>query len=354
MTEKTGVDTGSEQLSGSETLRMKAVNYITKLSGLLERKPRLFAQIRHEEERFQRIISTLENHLRNIPTLELVALTANNKPLQLFLIQTVFLRTEDRLYRANSDRKDPRACWSDKYMSLVGSLDGRSILTNVKNHKGDPVRTKLDPHYKAAEAAEVLSIHGEFLDSKENKPLLEVVAEIADVVYNLVQLISLDKDPRTNPFLQKYLRQIQATTLIPLSNLFSLVIAKYHHRMYHSKEGKNAHQDEDELIHAVLQSQESDLLPEEATDYAQINEAVAQERINATYKLLDGIFIKLRSIMLRKFILIYEELDSETQHILKKELKNLLEKLRVFATITDLQPTILVALADLDLPSIED
>lgn len=330
-----------EQDSQQEYARQQ----LSRFKELFEKRNRFTDVLLSDPDRLSRIIDKLHTYLANITTQELVAITHSNRELQEFLVQSVFLDKEDQLYRADTDRQHTEANWSDKLMSLVGSLDGRTILTGVKNHLGDVVRTKTDVHYKAAEASEVLSIHGEYLDKKGEKPLLEVLAEVTDIVYNLTQLLALDPSEPCRMKYQKYLEQIDITYGTSRNTLLSMVVAKYHHRMYVSKNGTNAYTTEDELIGSVV-AKHLPILIEDPVE--------AKKRINESYSVMDGIFVKLRSILLDKFIPLYASLDEQTQHILDKVLKDLIKKITAFAEIPELNPTIIQGVAGLDLESLQE
>lgn len=265
------------------------------------------------------VITAIQKNLSEISTEQLLKICENDQAFQTFLITVVFLQREDKLYRANTGRKQIQATWSDKLMSLVGSLQGGEILTGVLNHLGDPVRTKKDSHNKAAEAAEIREIHLRFLEESLtflkdelldfNLPVAvsHVMAEVADGIYNLTQLISLDEDQKSQALYDKYLKQLGAIFNVSRADLLQLSIAKYHHRMYTSKDGVNQYDSEDELILVVLRAKFPHLIE---------NINVSRTILNNSYLHFDTIFAKLHDIMIEKFLRIYKTLNPENQTIM--------------------------------------
>lgn len=303
------------------------VFFFIELSTLQKENPELFAQKTSTSE----FIQEIQEKLQAISTTQLVDVCNNNQDFQTFLIQVVFLQQEDVLYREGTGRKSIQGTWSDKLMSLVGSLDGKNILTGVLNHQGDPVRTKVDTHNKAAEASEILAIHADYLDGKEQS-IAKVMAEVADGVYNLTQLLALDPDAETQEKYEKYLAELDDIYGVPRTHLLSLTIAKYHHRMYVSKDGQNAHHSEDQRVLQVVSKQFPQLI-ESLT--------VARKTINDSFKHFDKIFVKLRGILMKKFIKSYDTLDPNSQAIILKMLDENIAILRLFSEDVTLNATII-------------
>ncbi|GIK83462.1 MAG: hypothetical protein BroJett025_00840 [Patescibacteria group bacterium] len=280
-------------------------------------------------------IQKIQENLQLIPTAKLLDICGNNQRFQTYLLQIPFLERENKLYRENTGRKNIRATWSDKLMSLVGSLDGTYILSGVLNHEGDPVRTKVDDHYKAAEAAEVMAIHAAYLDGGEPS-ITKVMAEVADGVYNLTQLLSLDPDPETSAKYEKYLEQLTKILGVSRASMLTLAIAKYHHRTYYSKEGRNAHQSEDRLVLQALSRYFPHLLND--TDEA-------KRIINDSFMHFNKMFRKLQTILVKKFIKEYPRLDKKSQYILEKTVENSMNIIKLLADDLGLGPIVIGSLA---------
>lgn len=215
---------------------------------------------KNDPEVFQELISDPETNpqiheaLSNLPTLELVRICGDNAEFQNYLIQEIFLEKEGQLYRNDKVRNNPQANWSDKQMSLVGSVNGGNILTGEMNHENEPVRTKKDTHYKTAEIAEIIGAHADFLDGRDQR--IEVLmAEVVDGVYNLTQLLTLDPVIENQELYQEFIDKIAEIYQVPVSSMLALVTTKYHFRMYSSKNGKNRYDEEDTLIKEVLSEQ---------------------------------------------------------------------------------------------------
>ena len=305
------------------------INFLLAIKSFLHNFPNEISTLSQNET----VNITIQKNLSEISTEQLLQICENDQTFQTFLITQVFLQREDKLYRTNTGRKQTQATWSDKLMSLVGSLHGGEILTGVRNHLGDPVRTKKDSHNKAAEAAEIREIHQRFLDQSQtvlknkledyNLPVAvsHVMAEVADGIYNLTQLISLDEDQKSQALYDKYLTQLAAIFNVSRADLLQLSIAKYHYRMYSSKDGVNQYDSEDELILSVLQVKFRNLL----TD---INGS--RTILNNSYQHFDKIFAKLHDTMIKKFLRIYKTLNSKNQSILNEIFRSELQKIALF------------------------
>lgn len=293
------------------------------------------------------IVEKIQQALSEISTEQLLDMCYRNPTFQTFLISVIFIRKEDLLYRANTEREHIEANWSDKLMSLVGSLDGKDILTGVLNHLGDPVRTKKDVHFKAAEAAEIRAIHSEFLDSsleyiKGNRPEFDlensvshVMAEVADGIYNLTQLITLDPSEKTKQLYEKYLHQFEEIFGVPRSDLLSLAIAKYHYRMYSSRNGANQYDSEDRLVLSVLRTKFTPLV----TDLDS-----SREIINMSYQHFDKIFAKLRNILIKKFMNMYMDLNNANQSIINQIFREYLVQLGILKEETKMSMQLIIDL----------
>ncbi len=327
----TQADNLSQQDLQREQENSDAILFFKKLIALQIEDPQLFLLQTAKPEELHKI----QEKLQTISTTQLLELYGNNQEFQTFLIQIVFLQREDKLYREGTGRKSIQATWSDKLMSLVGSLDGTQILSGILNHQGDLVRTKADDHYKAAESAEVRAIHAEYLDGYEPS-IAKVLAEVADVVYNLTQLLLLDPDPDTREKYEKYLAQTDEIYGVPRASMLALSVAKYHHRMYFSKNGKNAHQSEDRLILQVLSKHFPHLLSDAD---------VAKKTVNDSFKHFDKIFEKLQGILVKKFIKEYDHLDQGSQRILEKTIDNSMKMLQLLSQEFSLKQVLIAMLS---------
>lgn len=232
----------------------------------------------------QELVPKIQDALQHVTTHQLLDFCVNNQTFQMHLIQVIFLEREDFLYRQGTGRKDIRANWSDKLISLVGK-DGKTILNKVLNHQGDPVRTKTDPHFKAAEREEIMGEHSAFLENKQDSSVKKVMAEVADAVYNLAQLTELD--PKNKEHYIAFLVALAHIYKVPVTALLSLVIAKYHYRMYVSQKGTNAHDIEGNLVDSVIQKYFTWLVTEES----------ARTTINESFGLFNEIFPVIQNIL---------------------------------------------------------
>lgn len=263
-----------------EQEKSEALLFLRKLISLQAQNPESFSQQTSNVE----FIQIIQEQLQNVPTAKLLELCGNNQEFQTFLIQIVFIQREDTLYREGTGRKSIQATWSDKLISLVGR-DGKSILNGVVNHLGDAVRTKNDHHYKAAEKDEIMSEHSAFLEKKLDSSISKVMAEVADAIYNLTQLVILDKNNKEH--YTEFINSLAKIYNVTPAELLSLVIAKYHHRMYVSRNGINAHQAEDSLVKSVIQ-----------TRFPQLTETEqARKTINASFGLFNEIFPIIETLL---------------------------------------------------------
>ncbi len=327
----TQADTASQIDLLREQEKSDAVLFLKNLIALQAQNPESFSEQTSDVEFIQKI----QEKLQNVPTAQLLELCGSNEEFQTFLIQIIFLKREDKLYREGTGRIQIEATWSDKLMSLVGSLDGTQILSGVLNHKGDPVRTKVDDHNKAAESAEVMAIHASYLDCDESN-IAKVMAEVADGIYNLTQLLHLDPDPETCEKYERYLKQLSTIYDVPRTSMLALALAKYHHRMYFSKNGKNAHQSEDRLVLQVLSKYFPNLLNDPD---------MTKATINASFKQFDRIFIKLQGILVKKFIKEYKTLDEKSQLILQKIIENSMNMIHLLSEELTMPQTIIDSFA---------
>lgn len=224
-----------------------ARNFITKLIETQKNEPEVFQELVSNPD----LNPWIHEALSNIPTLDLFHLCGDNQEFQNFLIQNIFSEKETELYRDDTVRAIPEPDSSDKLMSMVGSVDGGNILTGELNTKGDPVRTKKDKHPKTAERAEIIGAHADFLDGRDDS-IDVLMAEVADGVYNLTQLLILDPNPENQERYQQFIDQIAAIYNVSVADMLALVTIKYHFRMYSSKNGKNKYDEEDKLIKVAL------------------------------------------------------------------------------------------------------
>lgn len=317
----------TQYLNPIESLsRLNANIFFASILKLQNTKPDSFLNLTHNIN----FINITQTKLAEISTSQLIEICADNEEFQNFLIQVVFLRKEDDLYRSDTERKHKEANWSDKLMSIVGSLDGKDILTGVLNHLNDPVRTKKDIHYKPAEAAEIRTEHANYLEGKITIDV--VMAEVADGIYNLTQLLTLEPDPKIKELYQKYINQLVEIHNVQKAHMLALVVAKYHFRMYVSKNGRNEYDSEDKLVMEVLANKFHHLLR---------NRNIAQDILNKSYKKYDDIFAKLRNILIKKFLSVYDDLDESTQKILDKILDEYLQNIYLISKNTTVPQSVL-------------
>lgn len=141
-----------------------------------------------------------------------------------------------------------------KLLFLVGTDE--IDVTKAKTSNGIPIYTKTADHVKAPEIVEAISAISDHFEREQNVP--NVLLEIADVWYNLVQLTQLDTD--FAPTYQKCIDELCSTLGYSRREAYKLVVLKYKVRFI-DKEGGKSHSDERKEIVSQLRGEHSYHLP---------------------------------------------------------------------------------------------
>ncbi len=189
-----------------------------------------------------------------------------------------YLRREELHYR-NGWVLSPDA----KLLFLVGTEE--VDITKAETCTGITIYTKKANHVKAPEIFEAASAISDHFERERNVP--NVLSELADVWYNLIQLTQLDPDFSVT--YKKCVDQLREAVGYSTRDAFLLIHAKYQLRFYDNK-GVKEHNEEIEAIKFLLKGENIDPI---ATP--------SDEELNKAYRLLNKMSVTILKPRLLQF-----------------------------------------------------
>lgn len=185
------------------------------------------------------------------------ALTTDEK---LDLLSNFFLKLEHTYLREN--HRKPQLPPEGKIMFLTGGP--KRDVTEARDFDGNLIHTRHLEHPRPmfAEIPEALNAISHWFDQKEHDPTnlspVHPISEVADVVYNIAHLLTLDPNFYDN--YRTYLQRIADSMDYTLDQLLTVTLYKYNFRLGQGKSQKDI-QLENALLEHILKQQSADGKP---------------------------------------------------------------------------------------------